>query len=524
MRGQVFPRGLRIKFVMLRDGLDGLKEIRALAFPPRSQRPVVKLERRIRHHELLVKEKLDPQPVTIRAGPERRVERKKPRLDLGNCEATDRTGKILREGQPLRLPLLRRCLQYGDTVSKVERGAKTVGQPRLKPVFHHNPVHHHINVVPEFLVKRRRLVQLVEGAVHLHPLKALLAQLKEFLAVFALPVAHDGGQKKGACALVHGHHPIHHVLHLLRFDGLAGGRAIGRARPREQKTHVVIDFRHGANGRTGVLAGGLLLDGNRRAQAADMVHIRLFHHIEELPRIGAEALDIAPLPLGRDRIESEARFTGPAEAGNHHKFIARNVHVDALEIVLARAAHLDMCLLCHVAPSAARLTDSVSPPGLQWKIENISRTDEQKNSALAARGMTCRKCRLPSTIAKEDTMHRTRRAFIALTAGFLAAPAMAHHGWRWTDSGEFELTGIITEADLGNPHGVLTIDAEGEIWTAEVGQPWRNERAGLTDDMMAPGTEITIQGERSADPDERLVKAEAVVIDGTRYILYEGRV
>ncbi|MEI4197023.1 DUF6152 family protein [Roseovarius sp. E0-M6] len=121
-------------------------------------------------------------------------------------------------------------------------------------------------------------------------------------------------------------------------------------------------------------------------------------------------------------------------------------------------------------------------------------------------------------------MHRTRRAFIAMTAGLLAAPAMAHHGWRWTDSGEFELTGIITEADLGNPHGVLTIDAEGEIWTAEVGQPWRNERAGLTDDMMAPGTEITIQGERSADPDERLVKAEAVVIDGTRYILYEGRV
>lgn len=121
-------------------------------------------------------------------------------------------------------------------------------------------------------------------------------------------------------------------------------------------------------------------------------------------------------------------------------------------------------------------------------------------------------------------MQKTRRGFLALAAALVAVPAAAHHGWRWTDSGDFELTGIITAADLGNPHGVLTIDVNGETWTAEVGQPWRNERAGLTDDMMAPGTEITIQGKRAADPDERLVKAEAVVIAGTRYILYEGRV
>ena len=101
---------------------------------------------------------------------------------------------------------------------------------------------------------------------------------------------------------------------------------------------------------------------------------------------------------------------------------------------------------------------------------------------------------------------------------------MAHHGWRWTDDGKFELTGLITKARLGNPHGVLTIDADGEIWQAEVGQPWRNERAGLTDDMMVPGTEITILGKRAADPAQLLVKAEAVTIAGTTYVLYPDRV
>lgn len=120
-------------------------------------------------------------------------------------------------------------------------------------------------------------------------------------------------------------------------------------------------------------------------------------------------------------------------------------------------------------------------------------------------------------------MPLTRRSFAATMLIALALPAQAHHGWRWTDDGQFELTGVITESHLGNPHGVLTIDADGETWTAEVGQPWRNERAGLTDEMLAPGTEITLIGKRSANANERLMKAEAVEIAGERYLLYPER-
>ena len=120
-------------------------------------------------------------------------------------------------------------------------------------------------------------------------------------------------------------------------------------------------------------------------------------------------------------------------------------------------------------------------------------------------------------------MKLTRRLFLSATAAGLALPAAAHHGWRWTDDGRFELTGLITEARLGNPHGVLTIDADGEIWIAEVGQPWRNERAGLEADMMTPGTEVKIIGKRAADAADRKVKAEAVIIAGTTYELYPER-
>lgn len=112
---------------------------------------------------------------------------------------------------------------------------------------------------------------------------------------------------------------------------------------------------------------------------------------------------------------------------------------------------------------------------------------------------------------------------LAAALALAAAPVAAHHGWGWTTGEDVELTGLVLEADLGNPHGVLTMDAGGEAWTVEVGQPWRNEAAGLTDAMLGPGTELTILGEQSADPAERLIKAEVVVIGGVRHVLYPDR-
>lgn len=130
-----------------------------------------------------------------------------------------------------------------------------------------------------------------------------------------------------------------------------------------------------------------------------------------------------------------------------------------------------------------------------------------------------------------------RRTFLATMTGLAAVtgtgpalhpdPALAHHGWGWATGEEFELTGTITSVKLGNPHGEMTVDAkgafEGEEWVVEIGQPWRNDRAGLTEAMLAPGTEVTAHGHRSADPDARLMKAEWLMIAGVRHDLYPDR-
>jgi len=105
----------------------------------------------------------------------------------------------------------------------------------------------------------------------------------------------------------------------------------------------------------------------------------------------------------------------------------------------------------------------------------------------------------------------------------LPSVALAHHGWSWTTGENIELTGTITATSLGNPHGELTMDVDGTLWTIEVGQPWRNSRAGLADGDLAEGVVLTVSGEPSADPDEKLLKAERLWIYQVEYELYPGR-
>jgi hypothetical protein len=114
-------------------------------------------------------------------------------------------------------------------------------------------------------------------------------------------------------------------------------------------------------------------------------------------------------------------------------------------------------------------------------------------------------------------------ALIALALALPTGTALAHHGWAWTTGGNLELTGVIAQARLGNPHGLLEVDVGGERWTVEVGQPWRNERAGLKDGDLAPGVEIRAVGEPAADAADRRLKAERLFIGGQEYQLYPER-
>lgn len=122
-------------------------------------------------------------------------------------------------------------------------------------------------------------------------------------------------------------------------------------------------------------------------------------------------------------------------------------------------------------------------------------------------------------------MKKASLAVIALVVGMLAqtGASFAHHGWSWTSGDNIELIGVIREISLGMPHGTLQVDAAGEVWTVEVGQPWRNESAGLQPGDLAEGVEIRAVGEPSADLSDRLMKAERLYIGEREFILYPDR-
>lgn len=120
-----------------------------------------------------------------------------------------------------------------------------------------------------------------------------------------------------------------------------------------------------------------------------------------------------------------------------------------------------------------------------------------------------------------------RHVLQAIAALFLvslpSAPIAAHHGWAWATDEEFVLPGTVKSVRHGNPHGTMVLATKAGAWTVEIGQPWRNQAAGLSPSVLKRGTRLVVHGHRSAKKGQRLMKAERIVIAGKSFNLYPDR-
>ena len=89
------------------------------------------------------------------------------------------------------------------------------------------------------------------------------------------------------------------------------------------------------------MRGGFLLDRNGRRQALDQVHVGLVHQLQELPRVGGQALHVAALAFGIQRVKGQARLARAAQSGDDHQLVARNIEVDILQVVGPGTADAD---------------------------------------------------------------------------------------------------------------------------------------------------------------------------------------
>ena len=184
-------------------------------------------------------------------------------------------------------------------------------------------------------------------AVDLHAREALAHDLLEEILVLALPPAHDRRVDGEPRALLDLEHLVDDRVDRLPRDRLAADRAVRPPDPRVEQAQVVVDLGDRADRRARVARGRLLVDRDRRAEAVDVVDVRLLHHLEELPRVGGERLDVAALPLRVDRVEGKARLAGAREPGDADQAVPRQADGDVLQVVLAGAVDYE-CVGSHL--------------------------------------------------------------------------------------------------------------------------------------------------------------------------------
>ena len=193
------------------------------------------------------------------------------------------------------------------------------------------------------LVERSRLGEVHRLAVDPDADEALATGALEDPVALGLAVLDERSEDDEAGAFRERQDLVDDLLDRLALDLVAVG-AVRMADPREQQAQVVVDLGDRADRRARVARGALLVDRDGRRQPVDRVDVGLLHLAEELPGVRAQALDVAALALGVDRVEGKARLATPGQAGDDDEPVAREGDRDVLEVVFAGTANEDPVL------------------------------------------------------------------------------------------------------------------------------------------------------------------------------------
>ncbi len=347
--GELLEGRLDIEVVVLGQRLDEL-EVVGVAPVPAADRAAGQRQFAVGHHPVGVEILLHAQAVAGLAGPVGVVEREQARLELGQAVVADRAGIARREQHFLDaavgIPRIgvrgRHGRHHGQAVGQGQGGLEALGQALGQVLAHPEAVDDRLDGV---LLAQLELWQFVVEVDHLavdpgaH--EPLGAQLLQHLDVLALAVSNDRGEQHQLAALGQVEHRVDHLRDGLGVQFLAVIGAARRAHPGVHQAQVVVNLGHRAHRRARVVAGRLLFDGNCRRQALDAVDIGFLHHRQELPRVGRQRLDVAPLAFRVDGVEGQRGLARARQAREHDQLVTGQFDVDVGQVVGARAADAD---------------------------------------------------------------------------------------------------------------------------------------------------------------------------------------
>ncbi|MNS47499.1 hypothetical protein D3C72_800330 [compost metagenome] len=199
--------------------------------------------------------------------------------------AADRAGEARGENHLFARLVVHRCDQ-GNAIRQFQRGLERFGQTLLQIGANLEAVDDHIDRVLFLFIQFWQFIEFADAAVDPGANETLGAQLFENRKVFTFTLANHRRQQHQFAAFRLRQHQVDHLADGLRLQWNIVIRAARNADACIQQAQVVVDFGDGADGRTRVVRGRLLFDGDRRRQAFDGVDVGLFHHRQELPGVG----------------------------------------------------------------------------------------------------------------------------------------------------------------------------------------------------------------------------------------------
>src|ERR1017187_7803867 len=103
----------------------------------------------------------------------------------------------------------------------------------------------------------------------------------------------------------------------------------------------MVNLRDRCDGRFATPARHALLNCDTRRQSGDKIDIGFFELLDKLPGVRRHTVEESALPLREKNVEGQRRFSRSAQSSDNDHLVARNVDVDILEIVFARAMDPD---------------------------------------------------------------------------------------------------------------------------------------------------------------------------------------
>ena len=268
------------------------------------------------------------------------VEGEQARVQLRKTLAAARTRAVDGEGLRRRT----QCTQAQHTqhpLAQLQRLAHLLAQQRFVLGRDLDHADRQLQRVLFIAVETRPFARRQILAVDTQLFVALAARPLGQIGVQALAVVHQRRQQLDRLAAMLGAEARNDGLEALRRHRHLAVGAILRAELHIEQAQKVIQLGQRGHRTLAPAAAGALLDGDRRRNAVNGIHIRPRGWLHELARIGVERFEIAPLALAKQDIEGQRGLARAGHAGDHREAAARDLHVHILQIVLARMVDAD---------------------------------------------------------------------------------------------------------------------------------------------------------------------------------------